>query len=240
RLGAARPPGGPDHRLRAGRPGGACGGAPDSTRRPRPRRLVRPALPSLRRPPPRGFRHRADLAEPAAVGAHGAGQGGRRQPRHLPFPPRPPRLPPRPPRRRRLPPRLVSRCPRGLATMNPTDPAPLLTTERRFLASTLAAYGSQLGRLLIRAAGDVVLARLILSGGHGVFALALGVLLIASIFRALGLPSQLIRAPRRPYGSVLLWVSGAGAALTALLALGAPLFAGLDPQLPAVLRVYSL
>src|SRR6202035_2821058 len=64
--------------------------------------------------------------------------------------------------------------------------------------------------------------------------------MIASIFRDLGLPYQLIRDPRRPYGSVLLWVSGAGAALTALLALGAPLFAGLDPQLPAVLRVYSL
>ena len=72
------------------------------------------------------------------------------------------------------------------------------TTERRFLASTLAAYGSQLGRLLIRAAGDLVLARLILPTGHGLFDLALGVVMIGSILRDLGLPYQLIRDPRRP------------------------------------------
>jgi O-antigen/teichoic acid export membrane protein len=115
-----------------------------------------------------------------------------------------------------------------------------MTTERRFLHSTLAAYGSQIGRLLIRAAGDLVLARLILPAGHGVFDLALGVVTVASIFRDLGLPYQLVRDERRPYGAVFLWVTSAGALLAAAIAMGAPLFAPLDPGLPAVLRVYAL
>jgi O-antigen/teichoic acid export membrane protein len=112
-------------------------------------------------------------------------------------------------------------------------------SERRFLHSTLAAYGSQLARVLIRAAGDLVLARLILPRGHGLFDLALGVVLIAGILRDLGLPYQLVRDERRPYGAVFAWIAGAGALLAALLALGAPLFAGLDPQLPALLRLYA-
>jgi PST family polysaccharide transporter len=116
----------------------------------------------------------------------------------------------------------------------------MMTTERRFLHSTLAAYGSQSGRLLIRAAGDLVLARLILPNGHGLFDLALGVVTVASIFRDVGLPYQLVRDERRPYGAVFLWVTGAGALLSLALALGASLFAPLDPGLPAVLRVYAV
>src|SRR5947209_20545760 len=104
-----------------------------------------------------------------------------------------------------------------------------MTTERRFLHSTLAAYGSQIGRVLIRAAGDLVLARLILPNGHGLFDLALGVVTVASIFRDVGLPYQLVRDERRPYGAVFLWVTGAGALLSLALALGASLFAPLDP-----------
>lgn len=114
------------------------------------------------------------------------------------------------------------------------------TTERRFLSSTVAAYGSQLGRLLIRAGSDLLLARLILPLDHGLFELALAVVTIAAIFRDLGLPYQLVRDQRRPYGSVLLWVGGAGLVLWGLLAAGAPLAAGLDPRLPAILRVYAL
>jgi O-antigen/teichoic acid export membrane protein len=114
------------------------------------------------------------------------------------------------------------------------------TTERRFLSSTVAAYGSQLGRVLIRAGSDLLLARLILPQSHGLFDLALSVVTIAAIFRDLGLPYQVIRDQRRPYGSVLLWVVGAGLLLWGLLAAGAPLAAGLDPGLPAVLRVYAL
>jgi O-antigen/teichoic acid export membrane protein len=115
-----------------------------------------------------------------------------------------------------------------------------MTTERRFLHSTLAAYGSQIGRLLIRAAGDVLLARLLLPDSHGLFDLALGVVMVASIFRDVGLPYQLVRDERRPYGAVFLWVTLAGALLTLALSLGAPLFAPLAPGLPAILRVYAL
>jgi PST family polysaccharide transporter len=115
-----------------------------------------------------------------------------------------------------------------------------MTTERRFLHSTLAAYGSQIGRVLIRAAGDLILARLLLPDTHGLFDLALGVVMIASIFRDVGLPYQLVRDERRPYGAVFLWVTGAGALLTLALIVGASLFAPLDPGLPAVLRVYAL
>jgi O-antigen/teichoic acid export membrane protein len=113
-------------------------------------------------------------------------------------------------------------------------------TERRFLHSTLAAYGSQLARVVIRIAGDLLLARLLLPERYGLFDLAFGIVLIAGIFRDLGLPYQLVRDERKPYGTVFLWTTGAGLALTLGLALGAPLFAGLDAGLPEVLRVYSL
>lgn len=114
------------------------------------------------------------------------------------------------------------------------------STERRFLHSTVAAYGSQLARIIIRIAGDLLLARLILPTRYGLFDLAFGIVLIAGIFRDLGLPYQLVRDERRPYGTVFLWTTGSGLVLTLGLALGAPLFAGLDPGLPAVLRIYSL
>jgi PST family polysaccharide transporter len=123
--------------------------------------------------------------------------------------------------------------------MNAPTVVPSPSTERRFLRSTVAAYGSQLGRTLIRAGSDLLLARLILPAGHGVFGLALAVVTIAAIFRDLGLPYQLIRDRRRPYGSVLLWVTGAGLLLWGLLVVGAPLGARFDPALPAVLRVYA-
>lgn len=116
----------------------------------------------------------------------------------------------------------------------------MTTTERRFLHSTVAAYGSQLARIVIRIAGDLLLARLLLPTRHGLFDLAFGIVLIAGIVRDLGLPYQLVRDERRPYGTVFLWTAGAGLVLTLGLALGAPLFAGLDPGLPAVLRVYAL
>jgi PST family polysaccharide transporter len=114
------------------------------------------------------------------------------------------------------------------------------STERRFLHSTVAAYGSQLARVIIRIAGDLLLARLILPTRYGLFDLAFGIVLIAGIFRDLGLPYQLVRDERRPYGTVFLWTTGAGIVLSLGLALSAPLFAGLDPGLPAVLRIYSL
>jgi O-antigen/teichoic acid export membrane protein len=113
------------------------------------------------------------------------------------------------------------------------------SSERRFLSSTLAAYGSQLGRVLIRAGSDLILARIILPEAFGVYELALAFAVIAGIVRDLGLPYELVRHPQRPYGAVLAWEVGAGTALAVALALGAPLTAGLDARLPAVLAVYA-
>jgi teichuronic acid exporter len=114
------------------------------------------------------------------------------------------------------------------------------STEKRVVASTLAAYGSQLGRVAIRAVADLALARLILPAGHGLFDLALGIVVVAGIFRDLGLPYQLVRDERQSYGAAFAWIAGASVLLTAALALGAGLFAPLDPGLPAVLRLYAL
>ncbi len=112
-------------------------------------------------------------------------------------------------------------------------------SERRFLQSTLAAYGSQLARVLIRAASDLALARIILPDAFGVYALALAFTVIVGIVRDLGLPYELVRHPRRPYGAVLAWEVGAGVVLSAGLALAAPWSAGLSRELPAVLGVYA-
>src|SRR5262249_3691548 len=112
-------------------------------------------------------------------------------------------------------------------------------SERRFLHSTLAAYGSQLGRVLIRAVSDLALARIIVPDAIGVYEPALACGVLAGTVRRLGLPYALVRHPRRPYGAVLAWEVGAGLALSAALALGAPWSAGLSRQLPAVLAVYG-
>lgn len=114
------------------------------------------------------------------------------------------------------------------------------TTESRFLSSTVAAYGSQFGRTLIRLVADLALARLILPEAHGLFDLALAVVVVAGAVRDLGLPYQLIRDPRQPYGAVFAWVVGAGGILAVALAAGASLFSPLNPDLPPVLRVFAL
>jgi O-antigen/teichoic acid export membrane protein len=114
------------------------------------------------------------------------------------------------------------------------------STEHRFLSSAVAAYGSQLGRMLLRIVAELVLARLLIPREHALFDLALPIVTIAGAVRDLGLGYQLVRDDRRPYGTVLAWVLGAGGVLTVGLSLAAPLFAGLDPGLPAVMRVFSL
>lgn len=108
------------------------------------------------------------------------------------------------------------------------------STESRFLSSTLAAYGSQIGRTALRLLTDLTLARLVLDEYHGLFDLAFAAVMIAGVVRDLGLPYQLVRDERAPYGTVAAWCSGAGLLLAAGLALASPLFAGLDPRLPAV------
>lgn len=113
-------------------------------------------------------------------------------------------------------------------------------TEKRFLSSTLASYGSQFGRTVLRLVTDLTLARLLIPEQHGLFALAWSTVLIAGYFRDLGLPYEIIRSRRQPYGALLLWEVVAGSVVTLGLIVAAPLFAGLDPDLPAVLRVLSL
>ncbi len=114
------------------------------------------------------------------------------------------------------------------------------STERRFLRSTLAAGGSQLGRTALRLIADLTLARIILPEDHGLFALAWSTVIIAGFVRDQGLPYELVRDPKQRYGSVLLWEIGLGTLVTLGLIASSSWFSGLDPDLPAVLRVLSL
>ena len=114
------------------------------------------------------------------------------------------------------------------------------STEKRFLDSVLAAGGSQVARTLLRLIADLTLARLVLPESHGLFALAWSTVVIAGFVRDLGLPYELVRDPKHPYGTVMLWELVSGAFVTALLIAAAPLFGHLDPALPQVLRVLAL
>lgn len=114
------------------------------------------------------------------------------------------------------------------------------TTEQRVLRSTLAAYASQLGRMALRIVGDLLLARLVLPEGHGLFALAFPIVTLAALVRDLGLAYELVRDNRRPYGVVWAWQLRAGVAITALVALASPLTAGMDARLPKVVAMLSL
>ncbi len=111
---------------------------------------------------------------------------------------------------------------------------PTATTESRFLSSAVAAYGSQLGRTGLRLVTDLALARLVLPAGHGLFDLAFGAVIIMGVVRDMGLPYQLVRDEREPYGTVAAWTSTAGLVLAGLLALASPLFDGLEPGLGLV------
>ncbi|NIA01696.1 MAG: oligosaccharide flippase family protein, partial [Bacteroidia bacterium] len=114
------------------------------------------------------------------------------------------------------------------------------STEKRFLDSILAAGGSQIARTLLRLIADLTLARLVLPDGHGLFALAWSTVVIAGFVRDLGLPYELVRDPKQPYGTVMVWELASGAFVTAMLIAAAPLFGRLDPTLPQVLRVLAL
>ena len=63
-----------------------------------------------------------------------------------------------------------------------------LSTEQRVLRSTLAGYAIQLARLLVGFVAKLILARLILPDGHGLYDLALWIVTVASAVRDLGLP----------------------------------------------------
>lgn len=114
------------------------------------------------------------------------------------------------------------------------------STPRRFLASSLASYWSLGVRLLVSFASRVILARMLLPADHGLYELALRLVVIASALRDLGLVYQLMRDERRPYGTVLGFTLVSGVLVTLALIVGAPLAGVLDPALPQVLRVFAV
>ena len=114
------------------------------------------------------------------------------------------------------------------------------SSERRFLQSTFASYVSVIVRLAITFGARMLVARLVLPEGRGLFELALRIVTIAAAFRDLGLVHHLIRDRDRPYGTVFGFTLATGVTLSAGLMLGAPLFAFLNPDLPAVLRVFAI
>jgi PST family polysaccharide transporter len=117
---------------------------------------------------------------------------------------------------------------------------PAVPTSRRFLRSTLASYWSLAVRLLVTTAARMALGRLVLDDDYGTYDLALRIVTVASAVRDLGLAYQLMRDPRRPYGTVMAFGLGSGIGVTALLLLAAPLTAGLAPELPAVLQLLAV
>ncbi len=114
------------------------------------------------------------------------------------------------------------------------------STGSRFLRSTAASYLSLLARAGISFVAKMLMARLIIPEGHGVYEQALRIVTIAAAVRDLGLPYHLMRDERRPYGTVLAFTSLSGLGITLALALGAPAFGFLTPELPPVLRVFAL
>ncbi len=115
-----------------------------------------------------------------------------------------------------------------------------MSTEQRVLRSTLAGYSIQLARLLVGFIAKLILARLILPEGHGLYELALRIVTVASALRDLGLPYHLVRDSRRPYGTVLASTLILGAGISLALIVAAPLFGFLTPDLPFVLQVFAV
>lgn len=114
-----------------------------------------------------------------------------------------------------------------------------LSTEQRVLRSTLAGYAIQLARLFVGFIAKLILARLILPDGHGLYDLALRIVTVASAVRDLGLPYHLVRDSRRPYGTVLVSTLVLGLLISVGLIVAAPLAGVLNEELPRVLQVFA-
>lgn len=114
-----------------------------------------------------------------------------------------------------------------------------MSTEQRVLRSTLAGYAIQLARLFVGFIAKLILARLILPDGHGLYDLALRIVTVASAVRDLGLPYHLVRDSRRPYGTVLVSTLVLGLLISVGLIVAAPLAGGFNPDLPKVLQVFA-
>lgn len=113
-------------------------------------------------------------------------------------------------------------------------------TPKRFLSSSVASFWSLGIRLVVGFASRVILARLLLPEEHGLYELALRIVIIASAVRDLGLVYHLIRDERRPYGTVFAFSTISGLLVTVALMIGAPLATVLDPRLPDLLRVLAV
>lgn len=114
-----------------------------------------------------------------------------------------------------------------------------MSTEQRVLRSTLAGYAIQLARLFVGFIAKLILARLILPDGHGLYDLALRIVTVASAVRDLGLPYHLVRDSRRPYGTVLVSTLVLGLLISVGLIVAAPLAGVLNEELPRVLQVFA-
>jgi len=113
--------------------------------------------------------------------------------------------------------------------------------QRRYVSSNVAAISIQLSRALFDFGGRIVLNRLLVPGERGTYDLAIAVLAVLAVVRDLGLPYQLLRDERRPYGAVLRLSLASGAVLGGLLFVASPLFSFFsDPGLPGVLRVFAV
>ena len=126
--------------------------------------------------------------------------------------------------------------------MEPTshqDPA-AAGAKQRLLHSSISAYGSMFVRLLLAFAARALLARLILPDVHGLFALALQFVVMASAIRDVGLTHHLMRDPRESYGTVLAWSVSVGSAMAVLLVALANVFSYLNTDLPGVLRAMAI
>ena len=124
--------------------------------------------------------------------------------------------------------------------VEPPAPDRGASTERRFLDSSLASYGSQAGRLLVGFVAKVILARWVIPQDYGLYDEALRLVTLAAAVRDLGLTYHLMRDRTRPYGTVFAFTVLSGLVVTGVLMLTAPLFGVLNPDLPAVLQVFGV
>ncbi len=122
--------------------------------------------------------------------------------------------------------------------MPPTG-GPGANATQRLLHSTVSAYVALIVRLIIAFGARMILARLILPEAHGLYELALRIVMMLAAARDLGLTHHLMRDRRESYGTVLAWATGVGAVLAVVLIAAADLFAHVS-ELPTVLRAMAV
>lgn len=118
------------------------------------------------------------------------------------------------------------------------------STESRFLRSSGAAAFSQLWRIGVMFATELVLRRYVADEDWGIFDWTFTVFLILGAARDLGLLYHVVRIKPRPYGNLLALELVWGGGLAAAVALGAPMLArlapGAAPELPLVIAAFAV